>query len=70
MRRAYLTAATARIHCPHCHEEQVHGEDESDEFTLQTALALLGGKGSRTMTCGVCSRQFTLSSQTVHEVLR
>ncbi len=70
MRRAYLTAETALIHCPHCHEAMVHGDDEDDTFNLQAAVDLLDGKGSRTMTCGVCSRRFTLSSQTIYGVLR
>ena len=67
MRRAYLKATRAEIHCPHCHESV--GQDDTHSFSLSEVLDLLDGKQTTIMICGACSKQFVLHAQTIHGVL-
>ena len=67
MRRAYLKATRAEIHCPHCHERV--GQDDTHAFSLREVLDLLDGKRATIMVCGACSKQFLLHTQTIHGVL-
>jgi hypothetical protein len=66
-RRAYLTAQTAKVYCPYCHEAA--GQEEIS-FSLRELLDILDGKQTAIMVCGACSRQFVMHAQTIHGVLR
>jgi hypothetical protein len=67
MRRAYVEATMAKVHCPHCHEVVV--QDGVEQYSLRELLGILGGRKSVTMICGACSRPFILHAQTIHGVL-
>lgn len=67
MRRAYLKATRAEIHCPHCHE--AIGQDDTHAFSLREMLDLLDGKQTKILVCGACSRTFVLHAQTIRGVL-
>jgi len=67
MKRAYLTAITAEIHCPYCHACVY--VDDVRVFSRKDVLRVLDGRQSVDMLCGVCSGKFNLHEQSVRKVL-